>query len=246
MSNQKERKAKMKRTAMIFLLSFLVLLLSGCGKTTGPRISIGGSGMSLVISTPVKSDQEIRWENVNRQTLDISCGPAALSTLINYYLDDQVSEMDIISSILKSSNLKKVKKIQQRQAFSLLDLKRYADKRGYSAAGYKVTMQDLMDFGKPVIIPIETMGYRHFVVFKGLEGDRVYLADPAFGNRTMRYPHFLYVWKQRVALVVSDRNRKEIKNHLLSVDDQDGVYVGGSMHRALNSSSINFIPMGDF
>jgi predicted double-glycine peptidase len=236
----------MKRKLMIFLPVLSMLLLSGCAKTAGPRISIGGTGLALVIATPVKSDQEIKWENVKRQSLDISCGPAALSTLINYYLEDQVSEMDIISSILQSSDMTKVKKIQKRQAFSLLDLKKFAKSRGYQAAGYNVGVQDLLDFKKPVIIPIETMGYRHFVVFKGIQGDRVYLADPAFGNRTMRYPQFLYVWKQRVALVISDRDGKEIKNHDLSLNGKDGVYVDGTMHRVLNPGSINFISMGDF
>ena len=238
----------MKRRCMIFLPVLFMLLLSGCAKTktVGPRISIGGTGLGLVVAMPVKSNQEIKWENVNRQGLDISCGPAALSTLINYYLADQVSEMDIISSILKSSDVSKIKQIQKRQAFSLLDLKKFAQARGYKAAGYKVDVQDLLDFEKPVIIPIESMGYRHFVVFKGIKGDRVYLADPAFGNRTMRYPHFLYAWKQRVALVVSDREGKEIKNHGLSLDGVDGAYVDGTMIRAMNSNTINFIPMGDF
>lgn len=236
----------MRKRNILSLLVLSMFLLSSCAQTTGPRISIGGTGMSLVITTPVKSNQEIRWENVNRQSLDISCGPAALSTLISYYLHDQVSEMDIISSILQASDLSEVKKIQKRQAFSLLDLQKFALTRGYQAAGYKVGIHDLLDFEKPVIIPIETMGYRHFVVFKGIKGDRVYLADPAFGNRTMRYPQFLYVWKQRVALVVSVEEGKEIKNHALSLDGPDGTYVDSSMIRSLNQSSINFIPMGDF
>jgi hypothetical protein len=237
----------MKKRFMVFLAVLSLFLLSSCSKTTGPRISIGGTGMGLVIATPVKSNEEIKWQNVNRQSLDISCGPAALSTLISYYLQDQVSEMDIISSILQSSDLSKVKKIQKRQAFSLLDLQKFALTRGYQSAGYRVGVRDLLNFEKPVIIPIETMGYRHFVVFKGLKGDRVYLADPAFGNRTMRYPQFLYVWKQRVALVVKAQDGKEMKHHDLSLDaGPDGVYVDSSMLRAVNPSSINFLPMGDF
>jgi len=236
----------MKTRLVLLLPVLLILLLSGCAKTAGPRFSIGGTGLALAIATPVKSDQEIKWENVNRQTLDISCGPAALSTLISYYLEDQVSEMEIISSILESSDMAKVKKIQKRQAFSLLDLQKFAKARGYHAAGYRVGVQDLLDFKKPVIVPIETMGYRHFVVFKGIKGDRVYLADPAFGNRTIRYPQFLYVWKNRVALVISEPDGKEIKNHNLSLGDKDGTYVDGGLYRVMNPGSINFISMGDF
>jgi len=223
---------------------WLILVISGCSHSlpSGQRISVGG----IVVTCPVKSAQEIKWTNVNHQSLDISCGPAALSTLLNYYLGDQVTEFDIISNILESSDLNKIKKIQKRQAFSMLDLKRFALYRGYQAAGYKVGIRDLIEFGKPLIIPIESLGYKHFVVFKGIKGDRVYLADPSFGNITMRYPHFLYAWKQKVGLVVSKKDGKEIKNHGLSLDNFDGVYVDGSIHRVVNSGVNGFIPFGDF
>ena len=34
----------------------------------------------------------------------------------------------------------------------------------------------------PTIVPVHLMGYSHLVVFRGIESDRVLLADPAFGN----------------------------------------------------------------
>ena len=230
-------------------LSILVLLVSyGCAVsvTSDVRVPIGGSQGGTVIYTPVKSVQEIKWANVSRQGLDISCGPAALATILNYYLGDQVSEMDVISSILQTSDVAKIKTIQDRQAFSLLDLKRYAVARGHKAEGYKVGFQDLVDFGKPVIIPIEPLGYKHFVVFRGIIGDRVYLSDPAFGNITMRFPHFLYVWKERVSLVVSNSSGRENKDHALSLNGAGGVYVNGSTERVLNPIFVDFISRGDF
>lgn len=227
----------MKDRFFLYLFGAIVLFASGCtlSPIEGPRFNTGG----VTMSTPVTSAQEIKWENVIRQGLDISCGPAALATIINYYLGENVTEMDIISHILKTSDMDKIKTIQKRQAFSLLDLKRYASDRGYQAAGYRVSAQDLMSFNKPVIIPIETVGYNHFVVFKGIKGDRAYIADPAFGNFTMRYPHFLYAWKQRVALVVESKRKIDtMQAHGLSIDDLDGVYVGGSVHRNLNPTDM--------
>lgn len=199
--------------------------------SNGPRFSAGG----VVLSAPVTSAQEIKWENVSRQGLDISCGPAALATIINYYIGENVSEMEIISQMLQTSDMAKIKKIKKRQAFSLLDLKRYAGARGYRAAGYRVSIHDLIAFGKPAIIPIETLGYRHFVVFKGIQGDRVYLADPAFGNTTMRYPHFMYVWKQRVALVVEGPPENDPgEDHGLSIAGIKGSFVDGSLNQFYN------------
>lgn len=211
----------------------ILLLLCGCSLSTnnGARISAG----SVVISAPVKSAKEFKWQNVSRQGLDISCGPAALATIINYYIGENVSEMEIISHMLKTSDMTKIKKIRERQAFSLLDLKRYADARGYRAEGFRLNIHDLIALERPAIIPIETLGYRHFVVFKGLQGDRVYLADPAFGNTTMRYPHFMYVWKQRVALVLdSQPEEKMAKNHGLSIAGVKGTYLGDYLNHFLN------------
>ena len=45
-----------------------------------------------------------------------------------------------------------------------------------------------------MIVPISTYGYQHFVVFRGLLGNRVLLADPAFGNRTMLRSTFEDAW----------------------------------------------------
>jgi hypothetical protein len=46
----------------------------------------------------------------------------------------------------------------------------------------------------PLIVPILTLGYNHFVIFRGLRGNRVLLADPAWGNRTMLVTDFVDSW----------------------------------------------------
>jgi len=38
----------------------------------------------------------------------------------------------------------------------------------------------------PIMVPLSLHGYNHFVVFRGRRGDRVLIADPAWGNRTLR------------------------------------------------------------
>jgi len=81
-----------------------------------------------------------------------------------------------------------------RQGFSLLDLKRFVDGRGYNGVGLgQLTLEHLVARA-PMIVPINVYGYQHFVVFRGTLGNRVLLADPAFGNRTMLRSEFENAW----------------------------------------------------
>ena len=46
----------------------------------------------------------------------------------------------------------------------------------------------------PIMVPINALGYNHFVVFRGVFGNRVLIADPAWGNRTMTIDKFQRMW----------------------------------------------------
>jgi hypothetical protein len=84
--------------------------------------------------------------------------------------------------------------VRIREGFSLLDLKRYVDQRGYRGIGYgKLEVENLIELA-PILVPINTIGYNHFVIFRGIAGDRVLLADPAWGNRTMTVERFEHSW----------------------------------------------------
>lgn len=148
---------------------------------------------------PVRSLLEIRRANVVVQEWDISCGAAALATLLTYQHGDPVAEREVAETMLQRTDPLKVK---VRQGFSLLDLKRYAESRGFVGDGYaEMTMKDLLEFG-PAIVPVRLHGYDHFVIFRGLRGDRVLLADPAFGNRTMPADRFEEAWEAKIAFVI--------------------------------------------
>ena len=68
--------------------------------------------------------------------------------------------------------------MQLRQGFSLLDLKRYVEQRGYAGIGYgKLRLEDLVAKA-PLMVPVKLKGYNHFVIFRGMRGNRVLLADP--------------------------------------------------------------------
>lgn len=154
-------------------------------------------------STRVRSYQEIRQSRVVRQKWDLSCGAAALSTLLTFDLNDATSESEIVVWILHRTD---PVKIQSRGGFSLLDLKRFASFRGYKATGFAgLTVQDLVDQKLPAIVPVRMKGYDHFVLFRGVAWDRVFVADPAFGNLTMPISRFEKIWKNGIAFVVEPR-----------------------------------------
>jgi hypothetical protein len=72
---------------------------------------------------------------------------------------------------------------------------------------------------QPIMVPIELFGYKHFVVFRGTRGNRVLLADPAWGTRTMTIDRFESAWLNygslgRVGFVVERRDRAASPNAL--------------------------------
>ena len=144
---------------------------------------------------PVRSLLEMRQDRVVVQQWDLSCGAAALATLLNHQLGDPVSERDIAKGLVQRQEyLAEPLLVRARHGFSLLDLKRYVEQRGYQGIGYgKLTLKDLIERA-PVMVPVRFHGYNHFVVFRGSLGNRVALADPAFGNRTMVAQKFEDAW----------------------------------------------------
>ncbi len=162
------------------------------------RVVIGCGWMLVVLQAearPVRSLLEMRHDRVVIQQWDLSCGAAALGTLLNYQYGDKVSEKEIARGLMQRDiYVKNPLVVNLRQGFSLLDLKRYVERRGYRGVGYgKLDLEELIKRA-PVMVPIRIYGYNHFVVFRGVRGNRVLLADPAWGNRTMTVDRFLDVW----------------------------------------------------
>jgi uncharacterized protein len=150
-------------------------------------------------SPAILTIKEIRHQQVVMQQWDVSCGPAALATLLTYHHGDPTSEKLIVQSLLGATSASRVK---SRGGFSLLEPKKFTDARGYLGDGYgDLTLDNLVEFA-PLIVPINTAGYNHFVVFKGVRNDRVELADPAFGNRTMPVSRFERAWVEHLGFTV--------------------------------------------
>jgi predicted double-glycine peptidase len=166
-------------------------------------------------SKNIRSLKEIRNEGVVRQRWDMSCGAAALSTLLTYDFKDNTPETSIVVWILHRVDPVRV---HSRGGFSLLDLKHFAEARGYHAEGFSgMSIQDLALEKTSVITPIRLKGFDHFIVVKGIVAGHVIVADPGFGNMTMRVDRFQKLWKNGIVFVVHPPDERMIVEKNLSM-----------------------------
>ncbi len=178
----------------------------------------------------------MRTQGVVLQKSDLSCGAAAVATLLNFQFGDQVTERQVTEGLIRRKEyIEHPEIVRVRQGFSLLDMKRYVTTRGYVGIGYgKLVFDDLLRLA-PIIVAVQPLGYNHFVVFKGVVGDRVLLADPAFGNETMARADFEDMWIDfpqigRVGFIVT-RNGKPAPPGELQLRSDEFVAPSGDFVR---------------
>lgn len=143
----------------------------------------------------VKSLLEMRQRNVVIQEWDLSCGAAALTTLLRYQHGLDISEKEAaLAMVNREAYIKNPELLRIKQGFSLLDLKLFTDSTGLLGNGFGgLEFDDLLTMA-PVLVPVNLEGYNHFVIFRGVAGKRVLLADPAWGNRILSKDKFLNSW----------------------------------------------------
>ena len=158
-------------------------------------------------SVYVRNYIELRNQNIVMQRRDYSCGAACLATLARYYWGDDVTEdmvLEALDSILTP------KEIQDRikNGLAMSDLRRAAVKLGYAAIVGKISFYKLQDAKVPVIVGISPEGQDHFVVYRGTDGDYVYVADPIRGNIRIPIPEFLKQWQENAVLAIHKPGEK--------------------------------------
>jgi predicted double-glycine peptidase len=165
-----------------------ILLLYKIAYPGEVEIKTGFNGVN--IQKRILSVKELRFKNLIKQKYDLSCGSAALASILKYYYNLDIGEEEIIKDILTHSDIKKIKS----RGFSMLDLKESAERMGFKAEGYKVFVEKLPLVKLPTIILLDTNGYQHFVILKGIKGNKVFLADPAYGHKVMSIDDFKKSW----------------------------------------------------
>ncbi|WP_208858091.1 C39 family peptidase [Halomonas aestuarii] len=169
-------------------------------------VRLGNVMSGTVIQKDVQSIRERRFENLVEQHTDFSCGAASLATILKYaYRQPSITEEAVLAGMLEVSD----PEVVRERGFSLLDLKNYVGTLGYRGRGYEVAPDTLEEVSIPVIVLLDLEGYKHFVVMKKASGDRVYVGDPALGNRVMTRDEFMASWNSIIFAIVGegfDRN----------------------------------------
>lgn len=166
---------------------------AGAGDTT---ITFGAGTASV----PVVSMKEARFKGVVRQEHDFSCGSAALATLLTYHYGRPTSEREAFEAMFAAGDREAI----QRYGFSMADMQRYLASVGFRAEGYRVPLDKLSEAGVPAVTLINTQGYAHFVLVKGIKDGLVLVGDPAMGMKSIPKAEFEAIW-QGVVFVIRDQ-----------------------------------------
>ena len=81
-------------------------------------------------------------------------------------------------------------------------MKTYLESIGMAGDGYRVDLDSVAEAKIPAIALIETKGYRHFVLIKGVSDDEVVIGDPAFGVSIVKRAKFEPLMVSEVIFVI--------------------------------------------
>ena len=148
----------------------------------------------------IVSFQERKFREIVRQRTDFSCGAAAVATIFNFAYGRRTNETQILLNMLRVAD----QRVVRARGFSLLDIKRYVEAIGMRGEGFQVPFESLYELRVPVIVLLDTRGYKHFVVLRKARDGYVQLADPALGNRIMWRNDFEAAWNGIVFAILAE------------------------------------------
>lgn len=136
---------------------------------------------------PIRTWKEMRDDQVIHQHRDFSCAAAALATLLTFHYGLNVTEDDVIGVVGKDAWL------------SMSDLRLAAGHYGFKTIGLAMDVEQLRKIKVPVIVYVKTTGspLPHNAVLRGIDEQRVWLADPAYGNLSLTFSDFKSKWQSR-------------------------------------------------
>jgi predicted double-glycine peptidase len=147
----------------------------------------------------VMSWWEIPFRSVVRQQHDFSCGSAAVATLLSFHYRRPTSERAVFAAMWERGDQTAIRRV----GFSMFEMKTYLESVGYRVAGFRLTVDQLPRLSRPTIVLIDLNGFRHFVVVKGVRGNRVLLGDSVRGLTQYDVADFARIWNG-IALAILD------------------------------------------
>lgn len=209
-------------------LGIALALTGGAGPAVSGEVSVQLGGSHLRV--PVTSIREARFKTIIRQQYDYSCGSAAVASLLTYHYDRPTSEADAFRAMWAVGDQASIRKL----GFSLLDMKRYLAQQGLRADGFRVSLDKVEAARIPAITLINTSGYRHFVVIKGIRDGKVLVGDPALGVRIYPRKQFEAIWEGIVFIV---RDETEVGRRNFNTDRDWAVRAKAPFGTALQRNS---------
>lgn len=209
-------------------MASLLLIASSMDAIAG-QVTIAGRFGNFQVEA--KSLQEKGWDRVIRQEYDFSCGSAAVATLLTYHYQRDTTEAEVFETMIRAGDAEKI----QRYGFSMLDMKRYLDGRGLNADGFRISLDDFIRIGVPAITMVNTGGYKHFVVVKGIDADNILVGDPAAGTLVVPREQFEQVWN---GTVLGARDEIEVARQHFNHDQDWAVRPDSPLARGVNRSSV--------
>jgi len=183
-------------TLGFFLALGMGLVLSPAGHAQSALNMYAAAGVPFDMK--VNSIRDLRYNHIVSQRYDYSCGSAALATLLKYGYGIDIPETEMIRRMMVFSTPEVVVK----NGFSMLDMKKSVETIGLRGRGFRVAPDALYHLQIPVLVLMNSDGYEHFVIVKHAENGRIFVADPALGNRIIMEKDFDEKWNGLVFAVV--------------------------------------------
>ncbi|HZZ03715.1 C39 family peptidase [Paraburkholderia sp.] len=161
--------------------------------------------VGVPLTKTVRSMRDIRYNHIVNQQFDYSCGAAALATLLKYGYGIDIPETELIRRMMVFSTPEVVVK----NGFSMLDMKKFVETIGMRGRGFRVNVDALEHLQIPVMVLMNIDGYEHFVIVKHAQEGRIFIADPALGNRIVLKGDFARTWNGLVFAVLGKPFRED-------------------------------------
>src|SRR5690349_20356243 len=193
----------MRARHLCLMLPALVLAAPAASRPRGDTavwLAPISEGSQLLVSKPLRSWKDMKFDGLVRQQTDFSCRAAVLATVFYAAYGKHTTEQQVLVNMLKIADPDVVKD----EGFSLLDMKRYVNGVGFASEGYQVNFDALHHLKVPGIVLLNLGGYHHFVVIRKVTDDIVQIGDPALGNRIMCRRDFERAWNNVVFVIVGD------------------------------------------
>ena len=157
------------------------------------------------LTKTVRSMKDIRYSHIVNQQFDYSCGAAALATLLKFGYGIDIPETELIRRMMVFST----PEVVVQNGFSMLDMKKFVETIGLRGRGFRVNVDALHHLQIPVMVLMNIDGYEHFVIIKHAQDGRVFIADPALGNRIVLEEDFTKTWNGLVFAVLGKPFRED-------------------------------------